>query len=91
MTGTFLRGPAPLVITVLVDDLGAAVANASVSIDLYRDEGFIASETATTGAGGTATFTLMNASSGCYTTSVTDVLAAGLTWDDLTPVNQFCK
>jgi hypothetical protein len=87
-----MNGDKHLLFTVvLVDDLGAAVANASVSIDLYRDEGFIASETATTGADGTATFTLKNASSGCYTTSVTDVLAAGLTWDYVTPVNQFCK
>ena len=86
------NGDKNLLITVaLVDDLGAAVANASVSIDLYRDEGLISSRTATTGAGGTATFTLKNARSGCYTTSVTDVLAAGLTWDDLMSVNQFCK
>ncbi|MDK1022051.1 MAG: proprotein convertase P, partial [Candidatus Hydrogenedentes bacterium] len=81
-----------LLITVaLKDDLGDPVANASVSIDLYRDVSFIASGTATTGAGGTVTFTLKNASSGCYTTTVTAVSAAGLAWDGLTPLNELCK
>ncbi|MFQ5894266.1 MAG: S8 family serine peptidase [Nitrospinota bacterium] len=81
-----------LLITVaLVDDLGNPVAGASVSIDLYRDGSLIASGTGTTGTGGTVTFSRKNASSGCYTTTVTDVTAAGLTWDDLTPANEFCK
>ena len=81
-----------LLITVaLVDDLLDAVANASVSVDLFRDLSFIASGTSTTGAGGSVTFTLKNAEAGCYTTVVTDVTAAGLTWDETTAVNEFCK
>lgn len=77
-----------LLITVALVD---AVSGASVSIDLFRDGSFVGSGTATTGTNGTVTFTLKNAPSGCYTTTVTDVTAAGLTWDVVTPANEFCK
>ncbi len=81
-----------LLITIaLVDDLGQAVSGASVSIDLFRDAVKIASGTGTTGTDGTLTFSLKNASSGCYTTTVTAVTASALTWDDATPANEFCK
>lgn len=81
-----------LLITIaLVDDQGNAVSGASVSIDLYRDTSLIASGTATTGTDGTVTFSLKNAQSGTYTTTVTDVSASGLTWDTLTPINSFTK
>ena len=81
-----------LLITIaLVDNLGDPVSGASVSIDLYRDGSKIASGTATTGSSGTITFSLKNAASGCYTTTVTDVPANGLTWDGATPANEFCK
>ena len=75
----------------LVDDLGNAVAGASVSIDLFLDDSPYGSGTGTTGTEGTVTFTLNNAPSGCYTTTVTDVTADGLTWDGATPENGFCK
>ncbi|MDK1080170.1 MAG: S8 family serine peptidase [Anaerolineae bacterium] len=75
----------------LVDDTGNLVVGASVSIDLSRDGSFIASGTGTTGTDGTVTFTLNNAAAGCYSTTVTDVTAAGLTWDGATPINEFCK
>jgi hypothetical protein len=85
-------GDKHLLITVaLEDDLGNAVAGASVSIDLFRDGGFAGSGTGTTGTGGTVTFTLKNAASGCYTSTATAVTAAGLTWDNVTPANEFCK
>jgi hypothetical protein len=74
----------------LVDDFGNPVAGASVSIDLFWN-GSIASGTSTTETDGTITFTLKNATSGCYSTTVTDVTAAGLTWDGTTPANGFCK
>ena len=67
------------------------VGGASVSIDLFLDGGFLAPGSGTTGTDGTLTFTLKNASSGIYTTTVTDVTAAGLTWDGSTPANEFCK
>jgi len=71
--------------------LGNPAAGASVSIDLFRDGTFVGSGTGTTGTDGTVTFTLKNAKSGCYTTTVTDVTAEGLTWDGATPANEFCK
>lgn len=81
-----------LVITVaLLDDLGDPISGASVSIDLYRDSLRIASGTADTGPDGTVTFTLHNASSGTYSTVVTDVSAAGLEWDGVSPGNEFTK
>ncbi|MCH8338800.1 MAG: S8 family peptidase [Chloroflexi bacterium] len=81
-----------LLITVaLVDDLGSPVAGASVSIDLNLGGSLLTSGTGTTGTDGTVTFSLKNAPSGCYTTTVTHVAAAGLIWDDGTPENEFCK
>ena len=81
-----------LLITVtLVDDTGGPVANASLSINLFRDGALFATGAGTTGAGGFVTFTLKNARSGAYTTDVTSVSAAGLTWDGVTPSNGFVK
>ena len=82
-----------LLITVaLLDNLSPAqpVSGASVSIDLFHDETVI-SGTATTGTNGEVTFTLKNARSGCYKTTVTDVTAIGLTWVVDTPDNELCK
>ena len=80
-----------LVTVALVDDLGNVVSGASVSIDLFRDGSLAGSGTGTTGTDGTLTFSLKNAKSGCYETTVTDVSAEGLTWDGVTPTNGFCK
>ncbi len=86
------NGDKHLLITVaLVDNLANAVGGASVSIELRRDGSLVGSGTATTGTEGTVTFTLKNARSGRYTTNVTDVNAAGLTWDGVTPDNGFDK
>ena len=81
-----------LLITVaLLDDLGGPVSGASVSIDLYRGGSLVGSGTGTTGTDGAVTFILRKAKSGCYTTEVTTVTADGLTWDGVTPANEFCK
>ena len=81
-----------LLITVaLLDDLGDAVAGASVSIDLNLDGALLTSGTRPTGTDGTVTFSLKNAPAGLYTTDVTDVTADGLTWDGITPKNSFLK
>ena len=82
-----------LLITVsLVDDLGNSVSGASVSIRLNNaDTGQSWIGTATTGTDGTVTFSLSNAPKGTYTTTVTDVVATGLTWDGNTPPNSFEK
>lgn len=81
-----------LLITIaLVDDLAGPVSGASVSIDVFRDNAPAASGSGTTGTNGTVTFSLKNAKSGTYTSDVTDVTAAGLTWVDFTPENGFDK
>lgn len=85
-------GDKHLLVTVsLVDEASNPVGGASVSIDLLRDESLDSQATGTTGADGTVTFERKNAPSGIYTTEVTDVTAAGLTWDGLTPSNSFTK
>lgn len=77
-----------LLITVaLVDDLGNVVSGASMSIDLFRDGSPSGSGTGATGTDGSVTFSLKNAKSGTYTTTVTDVTATGLSWDGITPPN----
>jgi subtilisin family serine protease len=75
----------------LVDDLGGPVAGASVSIQLELDSGSAWTFDGTTGSDGVVAFSLLNAASGCYTTTVEDVAAAALTWDGVTPYNRFCK
>ena len=88
---TIGRGKHLLITVALEDDFGYPVADASVSIDTYRDESFYATGTGTTGTDGTLTYKLRNAPSGTYTTTVIDVTAAGLTWDGLTPDNGYEK
>lgn len=81
-----------LIISVaLVDDSSRPVAGATVSIELYRDSSFVGSGSGTTGSDGVASFNLKNAESGCYSTEVTKVIADGLTWNAVTPSNNYCK
>ncbi|MCP6718462.1 MAG: S8 family serine peptidase [Patescibacteria group bacterium] len=76
----------------LVDDFGNLVSNASVSIILDNTTtGSSWPETGTTGDDGIVTFSLKNAPSGCYVTTVTDVIFGDLTWDGITPGNELCK
>lgn len=80
-----------LSITVALVAEADPVSGASVSIDLFRDGALDSRGTGTTGTNGKITFTRKNAPSGTYTTTVTDVNAAGLTWDGVTPPNDFTK
>ncbi len=78
----------------LVDDLGDPVGGATVSAQLDLDDGSSWPWSGTTGPEGTVSFFLKNAPSGCYTTTVTGVTAAGLTWDAEDPANvsgEYCK
>jgi subtilisin len=78
----------------LADDLGGPVAGASVSIPLEHESGSSWIFNDITGPEGTVTFSVLNAPSGCYTTAVTGVTAAGLAWDETDPGNvsgKFCK
>ncbi|PIR82419.1 peptidase S8 [Candidatus Kaiserbacteria bacterium CG10_big_fil_rev_8_21_14_0_10_59_10] len=70
---------------------GAPIGGATVSIDLHRNGSRIASGTGTTNSSGVVSFTLKNAQTGCYSTTVTDVVAEGAQWDGFTPSNEFCK
>ena len=74
----------------VVDDLGNPVADASVSIELYRDSVLEATGTGTTGNDGVVIFSYKNAPSGIYETVVTDVTAS-LPWDGNYPVNSLEK
>src|SRR5262245_1959131 len=72
-------------------NLGSPVSGASISIQLNRNGSTSLSAAGTTGTAGTVTFVYNNAPSGTYTTLVTNVIAAGLQWDDITPSNSFVK
>ena len=82
-----------LLITIsVVDDLGASVSGADVSISISSNTSKIGwGGTATTEIDGKITFKLSNAKNGTYTTTITNVAASGLTWDGLTPTNSFTK
>ena len=86
-------GDKHLYVTVaLVDDLGDPVEGASVSATIDNTTTSQSwTDTATTGPDGTVTFSVKNAPSGCYITTVTNVTAEGLTWDGVTPLNELCK
>ncbi len=82
-----------LVITVRAeDDLGNLLANASVTVEVTYNSQSIGSASGTTGSNGEASVGVRNASSGTYSTEVTDIAAAGLAFvSGSTPVNSFVK
>ncbi|MBO19123.1 MAG: hypothetical protein CL732_01110, partial [Chloroflexi bacterium] len=87
-------GDKDLRITVHVtDDLGSPVEGASVTVWLTNDtSGGPWTGTASTNADGSVSFRLRNAPAGCYSTEVTNVTAAGLTWDEYSgPFAGECK
>ncbi len=70
----------------LVDDLGGPVAGATVRVDIYRDGSIWAGEgSGVTDGTGSVGFSVKNAASGCYTTDIRDITAAGMTWDGIIP------
>ena len=71
------NGDKHLLVTVQLDQ---SIGGASVSIDLFRDGQLIGSGTATTNASGSVGFIKNNAGSGCFTTVVTGVTGAGVTF-----------
>jgi subtilase family serine protease len=75
----------------LQNNLGQPVSGASVSIEVYLNGKAYASGTGTTGSAGTVAFGLRRAPKGTYTTTVTKVSAAGLTWNGVTPSNSYTK
>jgi hypothetical protein len=79
--------------TVTVVSNGSPVSGALVQAMLQQTSGGTGSWnfSGTTGNNGTVTFSLNHAPSGCYSLTVTDVTANGLTWDGSSPDNNFCK
>jgi len=73
--------------------LEPVVVGASVSIAVYLNGGSSPYYTGaiTTDTAGVAKFTVVNAPSGTYSTVVTDVTAAGYTWDTKFPEDTFDK
>jgi subtilisin family serine protease len=74
----------------VVNDLGQPVGNAAVTLSLSSSSGKPWGGTGTTNAGGQVTFARANAPTACYTATVTDIAAAGLTFDATGNSNQFC-
>ncbi|HDP78284.1 MAG TPA: peptidase S8, partial [Mesotoga infera] len=73
--------------------LDPVVVGASVSVAVYLNGGISQYLTGTTitDTVGVAKFTVVNAPSGTYTTVVTDITAAGYTWDAGYPENSYEK
>jgi hypothetical protein len=81
-----------LTITVpVVDGTGAPVAGAAVSVVVKRNGTILSTGTAPTNVAGNALFELKNCPSGTYQTQITAVNKSGVTWDNVTPPNQFSK
>lgn len=78
-------------LTVLEEDSTKPVSNASVSVELYRNNALYANRTGTTGTNGTVTFSFNNAPSGTYSTVVKSVTKDGYLWYGGTPDNTFTK
>ncbi len=88
-----MQGPKLLINVELDDEFGGPVAGAVVSVQLYEWLWGTGPWTAggTTNTQGVVQFQLSNAPWGCYLTTVTNVVADGLTWDGVTPDNTFCN
>lgn len=80
-----------LVTVAVVDDQGKPVGGAALDVRLDQDGVLYLTASGTTGTDGKITFKARNAPSGCYVTTVTSVTASGLSWDGITPANEFCK
>jgi len=77
---------------VLQDDLGTAVAGTVLEANLFRDGALISSSISTTDAARTAfMFDERNNTAGCYSVVITNVTAGTLTFDGVTPSNDFYK
>jgi subtilisin len=75
----------------VVNDAGSAVANAMVTLAVYRNGALYITGMGRTATNGSATIRISGAPFGTYQTRVTSVIASGLTWDGATPQNTFTK
>ncbi len=84
------NGDKHLTVSVHVSGSGNNVSGALVSIQLSNGSSSWTA-TGTTTSIGNLDFTLKKSPSGTYTTTITNVVASGLTWDGITPPNSFTK
>ena len=75
----------------VVDDEGAPVVGATVTVFVYIDDTAWSSGSGITDAAGQVTFEAKNAPSGTYYTQIFSVEAGTMTWDGVTPANTFTK
>ncbi|MDW7650981.1 MAG: S8 family peptidase [Bacillota bacterium] len=75
----------------LIDGMQAPVSDATVTIEIYRNNKLYTTTWGTTDLEGIMSFTINNAPAGTYTTIVTAVDAGGLEWDGTTPDNIYTK
>ena len=80
-----------LVAVTVSDDREQPVDGASVSARLIVNGGSFGTKRGTTGPDGSVELKFTNAPAGCYDTVITDVTAAGLSWDGIYPDNGFAK
>jgi hypothetical protein len=86
----YYRSSSTLYVTFsVVGSSGQPVWGASIGLRILRSGASYATGTARTGSNGTATVSV-RITRGCYSTTVTGVTAAGLTWDGVTPSNSYC-
>jgi hypothetical protein len=85
------RNKAVLVTATAVDAAGRPVSRAIVSVLVRRDGRRYFSGRAATGAAGRTVYRVPARRSGCFTTTIRRVSAAGFAWHGRTPRNRFCK
>jgi hypothetical protein len=74
-----------------IDTAGKSVSNARVWITVRRDGRRFFTKRVRTGPAGRVSFRFPARRGGCFTTTITQVTAAGFTWDGRTPHNRFCR
>jgi hypothetical protein len=80
-----------LVTATAIDAAGKPVSRAIVSVLVRRDGRRYFSGRAAAGAAGRTVYRVPARRSGCFTTTITRVSAAGFAWHGRTPRNRFCK
>lgn len=88
------RSDRNLVTTITIQtDTGVGVSNALVAIDLFRDGILQGTGSAYTDTNGNVAFNLRNASSGCYSTTITNIVQDTSVWQQSDDVADggFCK
>ncbi len=74
------------------DNLGKVVVGAVVVAELYKGTTMIKTSSGSTdSSGATLLFNEKGIASGCYSVVITGITAPGLTFDGVTPSNQYCK